>query len=183
MSTTRLTLQQVLIDQAVDMALAMTAQMFWLPKETVTKIVQVGLPLMARMVETNPELLRRMHAAALAPMPEPVQDFYARMTENTAIRQATMDDHRATYGAMLDAVNREAARQAGTTDGQAREVIAAALPAVNQVLVRATPGSDREAFARTLRSMAESRTERTHRGSPNRTTGNTTKHPPSTKGT
>ncbi len=41
------------------------------------------------------------------------------------------------------------------TVGQARDVLAAALPAVRQVLARATPGNDREAFARMLRSMAE----------------------------
>lgn len=152
-------MQQMLADADVVMALAQTAQMFGLPKDTVTTIVHVGVPLMARMAIANPEVLRRMHAMTLATMPEPIYDFYRRMATDIAVRQSAMDDYKATFGAMLDAVNREAARQAGTTDGQAREVIAAALPAVGQVLARATPSSDREAFARTLRSMAEQRTD------------------------
>jgi hypothetical protein len=153
--TTQLSVHQVLTDQSVDMALTMTAQMFGLPKATVTQIVQVGLPLIAHMTRTNPELLQRLHAVALAPMPEPIRDFYVRMVENTAVRQAAMDDYKATFGTMLDVVNRDAARQAGTTDGQAREVTAAAMLAVSQVLRQFALGGDRAAFARTLRSMAE----------------------------
>jgi hypothetical protein len=153
--TTQLSVHQVLTDQSVDMALTMTAQMFGLPKATVTQIVQVGLPLIAHMTRTNPELLQRLHAVALAPMPEPIRDFYVRMVENTAVRQAAMDDYKATFGTMLDVVNRDAARQAGTTDGQAREVTAAAMPAVSQVLIRFALGGDRAAFARMLRSMAQ----------------------------
>jgi hypothetical protein len=157
--TTQLTVHQVLTDQSVDMALTLTAQMFGLSKATVTQIVQVGLPLIAHMTRTNPELLQRLHALARAPMPEPIRDFYVRMTENTAVRQAAMDDYKATFGTMLDVVNRDAARQAGTTDGQAREVMAAAVPAVSQMLGRLALGGDRAAFARMLRSLAESRTD------------------------
>jgi hypothetical protein len=157
--TTQLTVHQVLTDQSVDLALTMTAQMFGLSKATVTQIVQVGLPLIAQMTRTNPELLLRLHAVARAPMPEPIRDFYVRMTENTAVRQAAMDDYKATFGTMLDVVNRDAARQAGTTDGQAREVMAAAVPAVSQMLGRFALGDDRAAFARMLRSMADSRTD------------------------
>ena len=79
MATTQSPMRQLLMDQAVDTALTMTAQMFGLPKETVTKIVQVGLPLMAQLAETNPLLFQRLYAAAVATMPEPIQDFYARM--------------------------------------------------------------------------------------------------------
>jgi hypothetical protein len=153
MSTTQSNVQQVMLDQAVNTALTMTAQMFGLPKETVTRIVQVGLPMMAQMAETNPELFKRMYAATLATMPEPIQDFYTRMAENPALRQSTMDDYKATYGSMLDAVNREAARQAGTTDGQARDVLAAALPAVNQALAKSAAGRTQQDFARQLKGL------------------------------
>ena len=43
MSTTQATVEQVMTDQAVDLALTLTAQMFGLSKETVATIVQVGL--------------------------------------------------------------------------------------------------------------------------------------------
>ena len=145
-----------LLDAAVDMALAMTAQMFRLPKETVTTIVQVGVPLMARMAQTNPEICKRMYAASLAPLPEPVETFYVRMVESRAVRQAAMDDYRATYGLMLDAVNREAARQAGTTDGQARDILAATLPAISQALGQANAGGDARGFIRRLQDLHDS---------------------------
>lgn len=146
--------QQWMLDTAVDMALTTTARMFGLPRDTVTAIVQIGLPMMARMAETNHELLKRMYAASCVTMPEPIQDFYARMAADPAIRQSAMDDYKAAFGAMLDTVNRAAARQAGTTDGQAREVIAASLPAVNHALRSICQGHDQEAFARALRTMA-----------------------------
>jgi len=47
-----------------------------------------------------------------------------------------MDDYKATYGGMLDLVNRAAARRAGVTNGQARDVIAAVLPALGRMLNR-----------------------------------------------
>lgn len=153
MPTSQATLDQFMIDSAMDMALTMTAQMFGLPKETVTTIVQVGLPMMAQMAESRPEVFERMYAATLATMPEPIQDFYARMAKNPAVRQAAMDDYKATYGAMLDAVNREAARQAGTTDGQARDVLAASLPAVNQALANANGDGSAQGFARQLQGL------------------------------
>ncbi|MEZ4563371.1 MAG: hypothetical protein R2853_11590 [Thermomicrobiales bacterium] len=60
-----------------------------------------------------------------------------------------MDDYRATYGGMLDSANRAAGQHAGMTDGQAREVLATLLPAINQVLGRANTGGAGE-YARRL---------------------------------
>ena len=137
----------------VDRSLDMTAVMFGLPKETVITIVQVGLPMMAKMAETNPELLKRMYAASLATMPESVEDFYVRMTESQAVRQAAMDDYKATYGTMLDVVNRAAAKQASTTDGQARDVVAAALPAIIQALGQANGTRSKLGFSQQLKRL------------------------------
>jgi hypothetical protein len=146
-----------MLDQATDMALSMTAEAFGLPKETVTKIVQVGLPMMAQMAQSNPELLKRMYSATLATMPEPIQDFYERMAKNPTVRQSTMDDYQATFGAMLDSVNREAARHAGTTAGQARDVMAATLPALNQAMAEANAGRGEEGFTQLLKNLDASR--------------------------
>lgn len=153
MSPTQLTTQQVIDDQDVDLAISLTALMFGLPKDTVIGIVQVGLPMMARMAETNPDLFKRMYSLSQATLPEPVQAFYQRMLQNPAIRQSAMDDYKTTFGSMLDAVNREAARQAGTTDGQAREVLAAVLPAVSQALAEPNPTGSESGFAKQLRHL------------------------------
>lgn len=138
-------------DVVADEALIMTAQMFGLPRATVRTLLQIGLPMMATLAETNPELRRRIFAASMASMPESVHDFYVHMLENPVLRQAAMDDYKATYGTMLDAANREAARRAGTTDGQARDVIAAMLPAIFQALRRAE-GEGVAAFSRPAES-------------------------------
>jgi len=153
MSTTRTKVQQMMTDQAVDTALTLTAQMFGLKKATVAMIVQVGLPLVANAAQTNPELLKRLYAVSQSRLPEPIPAFYSRMAETPTIRQAVMDDYKVTFGGMLDMANREAARQAGTTDGQAKEVLAAALPVVTHVLAEANTSGTERGFAQRLREL------------------------------
>jgi hypothetical protein len=123
------------------------------PKATVTHLVQVGLPLMARMADSNPEVFRRLHAIILATKPDPIEDLYTQMTETVPVRQAVMDDYKARFGTLFDAAHRAAAQKAGTTDGQAREVMAAVLPALSQVMERVAYGRDRDAFADVLRAI------------------------------
>lgn len=121
--------QEMLQEAIVDLAVTTTAAMFALPKATVVKIVQVGMPMMAQLAEANPEVRKRLQTIAIPTLPLQIKELYAWMARDPAVRQSVMDDYRAAFGGMLDAVNREAGRQAGTTDGQAREVIAAVLPA------------------------------------------------------
>lgn len=149
----RLTTQQLMADAAVTVAVGRTAQMFGLSPATVTEIVSVGLPLIARTAEVNAEVRRRLYAASLAELPERLEDFYARMVASPPVRQAVMDDFRAVYGGMLDAVSRVAGRQAGATDGQAREVLAAILPAVVQVLGQANASRSAAGFAQQLQEL------------------------------
>lgn len=138
---------------SVEVAVQMTAHMFGLPRATVVEIVTVGLPMIAVMSEGNQELRQRLYVASRVRLPERIEDFYARMMASPTVRQSVMDDYRATYGAMLDAVNRMAARQAGTTDGQARDVIAAALPAVTQLLGTINRAGDEQSFCQCLRDL------------------------------
>jgi hypothetical protein len=153
MSTSGMSVQHILAIEVVDMALATTAQMFGLSKATVVKIVQIGLPLIAQMAGTNPEVMRRLFANSQARMPVPIQDFYVRMAEKSSLRQSIMDDYKATFGLMFDTVNREAARQAGTTDGQARDVLAAMLPVVSLTWARANASRSKEEFAQRLQDL------------------------------
>jgi hypothetical protein len=104
------------------------------------------------MAMENSECLKWMYTATPTTLPEPVKDFYTRMVRSPVVRQATMDD-KATYGAMLDAVSREAAKEAGTTDGEAGDVIAATLPALSLTLGQANAGGDRNTFCDLLQSL------------------------------
>lgn len=145
--------QRVLLDPMIDQVLTTTAQMLGLTKATVTTIVLVGLPMMAWMAETDAELLARLFAASQVTLPEPIHGLYARMASNPAIRRAAVEDYMASFGASLDAVHREAAKHAGTTERQARNVLAASLPAVTQVLGQASAGRGEQGFAAGLRAL------------------------------
>jgi hypothetical protein len=134
------------------MALLLTAQMFHLTRETVIVCVLAGLPEMSRLVEVNPLLLARLYAASRQHMPERLERFYTRLAESPFVRQALLDDYRATYGGMLDPANRMAGQQAGITDGQAREVLAALLPAINYVLGQVDSEGER-GYAQRLKAM------------------------------
>jgi hypothetical protein len=135
MSNSETTLSNVLAWPDSEVALATTATIFGLAPATVIQIVEIALPLMLEMAAANPELRKRINASCGAVLPLPVADFYALMASNLEVRQSAMDDYRATYGNMLDSVNRTAARKAGVTDGQAREVVAALLPALGRALL------------------------------------------------
>jgi hypothetical protein len=125
---------RVLAEPEAELALTATARIFGLTRAKVTLIVEVALPLMLKMAEANPELRKRMAAGGGALPPLPIADYYDLMATNVDVRQSAMDDYKATYGGMLDPVNRAAARRAGVTDGQARDVIAAVLPALGRML-------------------------------------------------
>jgi hypothetical protein len=139
-------------DDALRLAVLLTAQMFHLTRETVVVSVLVSLPEMARLAEVNPLLAARLYAGSLHPLPESIERFYTRLAESPSLRQVLMDDYRATYGGMLDSVHRVAGQRAGITDGQARELLATLLPAINHVLGRANTGGAGE-YARHLKEL------------------------------
>ena len=153
MARNRGTVQQVLMDQAVDTALNMTAQMLGLPKETVTKIVQVGLPMMAKMADENPGALKAMYAQSIKSMPEPIQDFYTKLGENPQALQALVDEFKTMVGPMTESLNREAAKQAGTTEDQAGKALAATFPAVAQALGKDTTEKTEAGFGQRLKDL------------------------------
>lgn len=130
------TVSRVLAEPEAELALATTARIFGLTVATVTLIVEVALPLMAEMAAANPELRKRMAAAGRRSPLLPIADYCELMEKNLDVRQSAMDDYKATYGGMLDLVNRAAARRARVTDGQARDVMAAMLPVLGRELIR-----------------------------------------------
>lgn len=154
MTTTQENLQQVTTDAAVDMALNMTAQMFGMPKETVTKIVQAGLPILAKMADENPELLKSLYTQSLQLLPEPVQQFYAKLAENPEAQQTLVNEFKAMVGPLTASLNRETARQAGTTETQAERVLATTYPAVAETLTKGTTEKTETGFAQRLRNLA-----------------------------
>ena len=146
-------MEQLLGDIAIDGALAATGRMFGVPEDAVAALLRVELPMLAQTADLNPELLRRLYAMSRLSMPAPPQEFYIRMVESRAVRQSAMDDYRATFGGMLDTIHREAAKQVNLTDGQAREIFAAALPALNRSLAKANVEGTEAGFQRQLQTL------------------------------
>jgi hypothetical protein len=154
MAEPRSNVQQVMMDRAVDTSLAMTAQMLGLPKETVTKILQIGLPMLAKMADENPELLKALYAQSAKLLPEPVQQFYAKLAENPEAQQRLVDEFKTMVGPMMESLNREAARQAGTTEAQAERALATTYPAVAEALSTRNTAKSEAGFAQQLRDLA-----------------------------
>src|SRR3954468_17679402 len=118
MTATQGALQQLMTDAAVETSVNMTAKMLGLSPETVTKILQVGLPMLAKMADTNPELLKKLFAQSAAMMPEPMQQFYAKLGENPEAQQKLVEDFKTMAGPISESLSRDTARAAGTTEDQ-----------------------------------------------------------------
>lgn len=153
MTATDSPMQRLLMDQAVDTALTMTAQMFGLPKETVTKIVQAGLPMMAKMADENPELLKSLYAQSVKLMPEPIQQFYAKLAENPEAQQAMVEEFKTMVGPMMESLKRETAQAAGTTEEQAGNVLATTYPAVAEALSTDAAARTETGFGQRLKNL------------------------------
>lgn len=153
MGTTQNTLQRVMMDSAVDTAVNMTAQMLGLPQETVTKILQVGLPMLAKMADQNPELLQALFAHSLKSMPEPVQQFYAKLAESPEAQQRMVDEFKTMVGPMMESLSRDTAQQAGTTDAKAGAALATTLPAWTQSLGKDAADQSEAGFRQRLQGL------------------------------
>src|SRR5215213_2029315 len=100
MTMTQKSLQQVTNDSAVDTTLTLVAEMVGLPKETVTKIVESGLPMMADVADGDPVVFKAMYAQSVKYLPEPTPAFYTKLGKNATARQAVEADFQLVYGPM-----------------------------------------------------------------------------------
>ncbi|MBL8126516.1 MAG: hypothetical protein JNM64_02690 [Chloroflexia bacterium] len=153
MATTRGTVNQFLMDAAVDQSVTMTAEMLGMPEETVRKILQVGLPMMARMADENPALLKAMYAQSLQLMPEPVQQFYGKLAESPKAQQKLVDEFQTMVGPMMESLSRETAVQAGSTPALAGSALATTYPAVAQALGKGNTEQTEAGFGQRLKEL------------------------------
>ena len=153
MTTTQGNLQQLMTDAAVDASVNMTAKMLGLPKETVTKLLQVGLAMLARIAETNPELLKALYSQSVSLLPEPMQEFYAKLAANPEAQQKLVEDFKTSVGPMVESLNRQTAREAGTTEEQAGTALATTYPAVAEALTTRNTDKTQAGFAQQLRNL------------------------------
>lgn len=142
-----MSMNDMLTDKAVDRAVEMTAKMYGIPKETVVKVLKVGIPMMAQMADKNPELLKALYGMSMKQMPEPVQDLYEKMANTPAMRQTTMDDYKKALGKMAESLDRDVAGQTGASASKVQEVMGTMMPALQQQFAKrsqAMAGDDGE---------------------------------------
>jgi hypothetical protein len=153
MTMSQTTLQRVMTDDAVDKTLTYVAIMAGLTKETVTKIVEAGLPMMANEADENPYVFKAMFAQSTKALPEPTPEFYTRLGKSPREQQALAAEFKTIFGDMTGALNREAARQANATEAQASQVLAATMPAVVNAVGTQNVRSNEMGFGRQLRNL------------------------------
>jgi hypothetical protein len=153
MTMSQKSLLQVTNDSAVDTTLTLVAEMVGLPKETVTKIVESGLPMMADVADGDPVVFKAMYAQSVKYLPEPTPAFYATLGKNATARQALAADFQLIYGPKTETINRETASHTSVTEAQASQVLAATMPAVVKAVGRANTNINEMGFGRQLRNL------------------------------
>ena len=153
MTKTQTTLQQVMMDPAVDTTLSLVATMAGLPKNMATRIVESGLPMMANVADADPWVFKAMYAQSVKYLPEPTTAFYAKLGKNAKARQALAADFKLMYGPITEAIHRDAAGQASATEEQASQVLAATMPAVVKAVGKANINVNEMGFGRQLRNL------------------------------
>jgi len=154
MAATQGNLQQLLMDSAVKTSVQMTAQMLGMSEDTVTRILQVGLPMMARMADENPELLKTMFEQSVKLMPESIQNFYSKLASDPEAQQRLVDEFKTMAGPMLESLNREAASASGASEPQAERAMATSFPGVAQALAKQNTDQTETGFRQRLKDLA-----------------------------
>jgi hypothetical protein len=153
MTMAQKSLQHVMTDPAVDTTLTLVAEMVGLPKETVTKIVEAGLPIMADVADGDLVVFKAMYAQSVKNLPQPTPAFYAKLGKNAAARQALAADFEGIYGPMTKTINRDTARHTSATETQTSQVLSAIMPAAVKALGKANTNGNEMGFGQQLRNL------------------------------
>lgn len=154
MSTTPGNLQRLMMDSAVQTAVKMTAQMLGMSEETVTRILQVGVPMLARLAEENPELLKSMFAQSVKLLPESVQTFYSTLASDPEAQQRVLDEFKTMAGPLTESLNREVASASGASEPDVERAMATAFPGVAQALGKENAEQTEPGLRQRLKDLA-----------------------------
>jgi uncharacterized membrane protein len=147
---------QQMMAEAMDASIAMTAKLFGLPEETVRKIVQVGMPMMAQMAVEDPNTLKQLYALSMAMMAQSLQGFYGNLGAPAQAQQTLRSDFSRIYGPQAPALTRDVASRAGASDDQVGNVLAGTMPAMTFGLAQPNPRqSEREFTSGLARLIAQ----------------------------
>ena len=146
-----MSLESMMMDTAVQMSINMTAKIYGIEPDQVTKILQVGLPAMGKAAQENPDAMKQMYAESVKMMPENMQAMYGKMAEDPAFLEGMQTQYKTMFGAMTESVNRIAAEGAGVDEETAGKVLGASMPAFSQAFAKeAPPEEDEKGFGHRL---------------------------------
>ena len=130
MATQQPTAQQMqqMMTETMDQSIALTAKLFGLPEEMVRRIVQIGLPMMAKMAADDPQAFARLYAQSLAMMAQSLPAFYSDLGQGPQAQQRLQDDFARLYGANAPTLTRDVASRAGSSEEHAGKALAGATP-------------------------------------------------------
>ena len=147
------TLQHVLTEPTVETTLTQVAVMVGLTKETVRKIVESGLPVMADVADADPWVFKAMFAQSRKPVPPPTPAYYTKLGRDATARQAQVADFQVIYGNMTNTINRDTANRTSATEEQVSQVLTASMPALLRALRIANIDANEMGFGRQLRNL------------------------------
>src|SRR3954469_8099187 len=99
-------LQLVMADSAVDTTMTLVATMVGLNRDTVLKIVESGLPVMANVADTDPWIFKALFAQSRKPLPLPTAAYYTQLGKDVTARQALVANFETIYGGKTDTIYR-----------------------------------------------------------------------------
>jgi len=147
------TLQHVLTDPTVETTLSLVAVMVGLTRETVLKIVEAGLPVMADAADADPWVFKALYAQSRKPVPAPTPAYFTNLGQDATARQAQVADFQGIYGDMTDTIIHDTANRASATEEQVSRVLAASMPALVGALRIANINANEMGFGRQLRNL------------------------------
>jgi hypothetical protein len=152
-STSQTPLEQVLASAGKDGTVASVATLVGLSPRAVTEILQVGLPLMAKEADDHPMIFKAMFKQSLRPAPDRNAAYYEALQTNGTAQQDMQAAFRAMYGPQTDVFSREASQHAKTTEQQAGQVLAVAMPVMVQSLAVLNAQRNEMGFGGLLRRL------------------------------
>lgn len=147
------TLEQVVASASKDGTLTFVATMAGLSKRAVTQIVQTGLPMMAREADDNPLIFNAMFQQTRRPFSPRSEEYYHVLKTDDPAQNTLVEAFRAIYGPLTDGFNREASRQANTTEQKAGQVLAVTMPVLVTALASLNTQRNEMGFGRLLRRL------------------------------
>jgi uncharacterized membrane protein len=144
-----------MMDEAANQSIAMTATLFGLPEEMVRRIVEVGLPMMAKMAADDPRALAQLYAQSLAMMTQSLPAFYGKLGEGPPAQRQLQDDFTQLFGPKAPLLTRDVADRAGANEEQVGKALAGATPGMAFGLGKQNPQQSQTNFSANLARLIE----------------------------